>query len=324
MKALLLLLAGIAALATGAAAQAQAAWPSKPVRLVVGLPPGSGSDLLARALAQRLTARWGQPVVVDNRPGANTIVATESVARAAPDGHTLLFALGTSFTVNPHLYPKLPYDPAGDFAPIVLITSFATVLVANPALAANDVGELVSLARSKPGAISYGSIGSGSEMHLLSAMLANKAGIELLHVPYKGIPQLMSAVLTGEVQLTWVGVFSSGPLVRSGRLKALGFGGAKRSPMMPEVPTLAEAGFPDVAMSVSYGLMAPAGTPRPLVERIHADVLKVIEDPEFRDKEMLAKGYEPSGLGPEEYAAFLARDSARNAVMVKVSGARSE
>jgi len=324
MKATVTMLGCAAALALAGLAQAQPAWPSKSVRLVVPLPPGSGSDLLARAMAQRLTVQWGQAVVVDNRPGANTIVATESVARAAPDGHTLLFALGTSFTVNPHLYAKLPYDPVKDFAPIILITTFSTVLVANPALPANGVAELVALARSQPGKISYGSIGAGSEMHLLSAMLANKAGIEMLHVPYKGIPQMMSAVLTGEVQLTWVGVFSSRPLVGSGRLKALGFGGAKRSPMMPEVPTLAESGFPEVEMAVSYGLIAPAATPRALLERIHADVLKVIEDPEFRDKEMLAKGYEPSGLGPEAYAALLARESARHAVMVKISGARVE
>jgi tripartite-type tricarboxylate transporter receptor subunit TctC len=161
-------------------------------------------------------------------------------------------------------------------------------------------------------------------MHLLSAMLANKAGIELLHVPYKGIPQMMSAVLTGEVQLAWVGVFSARPQVQAGKLKALGFGGAKRSPLMPEVPTLAESGYPEVEMSVWYGLVAPAGTPRTIVERIHADTLKLLQDPGFREREMLAKGYEPIGAGPEEFAALIAAESARRAAMVRISGARAD
>ena len=313
-----------AALTAPVYAQAPAAWPSKTVRMVVGLPPGSGSDLLARGLAQRLTMQWGQSVVVENRPGANTIVANESVAHAVPDGHTLVFAIDGGFTVNPHLYAKLPYDPIKDFAPITLITTFGTLLVATPSLPANNVAELIALAKARPGKIAYGSIGSGSQMHLLSAMLGNKAGIELLHVPYKGIPQMMTAVLTGEVQLAWVGVFSARPLVQAGRLKALGFGGTKRAPMMPEVPTLGELGYPEVEASVWYGLLAPAATPRSLVERIHADVLKLLQDPEFRDKEMLSKGYEPSGLGPDEFAALIVRETAARAVMVKISGARAE
>ncbi|MBI2316067.1 MAG: tripartite tricarboxylate transporter substrate binding protein, partial [Betaproteobacteria bacterium] len=293
-------------------------------RLVVPLPPGSGSDLLARAFAQRLTMQWGQSVVVENRPGASTIVANEAVARAAPDGHTLVFAIDGGFTVNPHLYAKLPYHPIKDFAPITLITIFGTLLVANPSLPANSVPELIALAKAQPGKVSYGSIGSGSQMHLLSAMLGHKAGIEILHVPYKGIPQMMTAVLTGEVQLSWVGVFSARPLVRAGRLKALGFGGAKRAAMMPEVPTLAELGYPEVEASVWYGLLAPRATPRLIIERIHADVLKLLRDPEFRDKEMLSKGYEPSGLGPEEFAALIVRETAARGVMVKISGARAE
>jgi tripartite-type tricarboxylate transporter receptor subunit TctC len=159
-------------------------------------------------------------------------------------------------------------------------------------------------------------------MHLLSAMLENKAGIQLLHVPYKGIPQMSLAVLTGEVQLTWVGVFTARPQVQAGKLKALGYSGTKRSNLMPDVPTLAEQGYPDVEMSVWYGILAPAGTPRAIVDRIHGDVTKVMADPEFREKEMLAKGYEPSGLGPEEFAALMRRESQARAVMVKISGAK--
>ena len=299
-------------------------WPQRPVRLVVPLPPGSGSDLLARGLAQRLTALWGQPVVVDNRPGGNMIIATDAVAKSAADGYTLLFGVDTSFTVNPHLYAKLPYDAVKDFQPVTHLTSFGVMLVANPSLPANNLAELVALAKKQPGKISYASIGSGTQMHLLSAMLENKAGVQLLHVPYKGIPQMSLAVLTGEVNMTWVGVFTARPQVQSGKLKALAYSGPSRSSLMPDVPTAIEQGYPDVEMSVWYGVLAPAGTPRAIVERVHADVVKVMADPEFRDKEMLAKGYEPSGLGPEQFAALMAKESQQRAVMVKLSGAKAD
>ncbi len=299
-------------------------WPQRPVRLVVPLPPGSGSDLLARGLAQRLTALWGQPVVVDNRPGGNMIIATDAVAKSAPDGYTLLFGVDTSFTVNPHLYAKLPYDAVKDFQPVTHLTSFGVVLVANPSVPANNLAELVALAKKQPGKVSYASIGSGTQMHLLSAMLENKAGVQLLHVPYKGIPQMSLAVLTGEVNMTWVGVFTARPQVQSGKLKALAYSGPSRSNLMPDVPTAIEQGYPDVEMSVWYGILAPAGTPRAIVERVHADVVRVMADPEFREKEMLGKGYEPSGLGPEQFAALMAKESQQRAVMVKISGAKAD
>ena len=305
-------------------AQAQSPWPSKPVRMVLGLPPGSGSDLLARALAQRLTPMWGQSVVVDNRPGAATNIGTEAVARATPDGHTILFGIDIGLTINPHLYAKMPYDTFRDFAPITLLCSFGLVLVAHPPLAANNVAELIALAKSEPGKITYASIGAGSQMHLLSEMLAHKAGIKLLHVPYKGMGQMMTATLSGEVQLTWAGMFSARGLVSSGRLKALGFSATKRSPMMPGVPTFVEMGMPEVEMGVWYGLLAPAGTPRAIIDRIHADTARLLAEPEFRDKEVLPKGYEPIGAGPEAFAAFLKRDFARQGEMVRISGAKVE
>ena len=306
------------------AAHAQSPWPSKPVRIVIGVSPGSGSDLLARALAQRLTPGWGQSVVVENRPGAATNIGTEVVARAAPDGHTILFGIDIGLTINPHLYAKMPYDTLRDFAPITLLCNFGLVLVANPSLAANNVAELVALARTQPGKIAYSSLGVGSQMHLLSAMLAHKAGIKLLHVPYKGLPEMMTAALTGEVQLAWAGMFSTRGLVSAGRLKALGFTLTKRSPMMPSVPTFAELGMPEVEMGVWYGLLAPAGTPRAIVERIHADTARLLAEPEFRDKEILPKGYEPIGAGPDEFAAFLKRDFAHQREVVRISGAKFE
>jgi len=307
----------------GGAGTAQA-WPAKPVRLVLGLPPGSGSDLLARALAQRLTGQWGQTVIVENRPGANTIIATEFVARATPDAHTLLFGIGYSFTLLPHMYEKIPYDPVADFAPITLLADFGTVLVVNSSLRAGNLAELIALARSQPGKISYGSIGSGSSPHLMWEMINHKAGVKLLHVPYKGQSQLITAVITNEVNATWAGVFTVRPHVASGKVRALAYSAAKRSSAMPELPTILEAGYPDARTEVWYGLFAPARTPRSLVNRIHSDVGALLADREFRDKEIFSKGYEPGGLGPDELAALIRRDLQAGAELVKISGARAE
>lgn len=325
MALLLRMLARISAaaallLATGAIAQS---WPAKPVRLVVPMPPGSGSDLVARAMGQRLTAQWGQPVVVDNRPGGNTLIGGEAVARAAPDGHTLLFGIDLGFTVAPHLQ-KMPYDPLKDFAPVTLLASFASVMVAHPSLPAGNIRELIALARAQPGKFAYGTLGSGSGSHLLTEMLNHRADVRLLHIPYKGAPQLTAAILAGEVPLAWSGVFSMLPHIKSGKLRGIAYGGVKRSPLIPEVPTFVELGMPDVEYSVWYGLLAPAGTPRPVVERIHADVSRLIADPTFRDKELLARAYEPGGLGPDDFAALIRREFESRALMVKLSGAKSE
>ena len=300
------------------------AWPVKPVRLIIGIGPAGGSDLLARAMAQRLTVQWGQSVVVENRVGANGIIATEAVAKSAPDGHTLLFATDSAFTVTPHLVSKLPYDAQKDFAAVTQITEFGTVLVANAALPVNSAAELIALAKKEPGKLTYSSIGNGSQMHLISEMLNNKAGISISHIPYKGVPQMVTAVLTGEVDLTWVGVFSARPHVKSGKLKALAYSIAKRTTFMPDVPSFGELGYPDVEKGVWYGVMAPARTPRALVERIHADIKKLLDEPEFREKELLSKGYEPTGLGPDEFAALIRRQFVSGGNLVKVSGAQVE
>jgi tripartite-type tricarboxylate transporter receptor subunit TctC len=299
-------------------------WPVKPVRMLIGLPPGGGSDPLARALSQRLSMIWGQPVVVDNRPGANTSIATDMVAKSAPDGYTLLFAIDIAFTVNPHLYAKISYDPIRDFTPITQINTFATVLVANPSLPANNIAELISLARSQPGKITYSSIGAGSQMHLLTEMLGNKAKVSMIHIPYKGIPQMMMATIVGEVNLSWVGVFTVRPQVAAGKLKAIGYGASKRTPFMPDLPTFAEAGYPDVDMSVWYGIVGPAGMSRPLVDRIHKDILTVINDPEFRNSEITNRAYEASGLGPDEFAALIKTELAARSELVRISGAKVE
>jgi tripartite-type tricarboxylate transporter receptor subunit TctC len=314
------LAAAMLALTSGALAQG---WPSKPVRLVVPMPPGSGSDLVARAMGQRLSAQWGQPVVVDNRAGGNTIIGGEAVARATPDGHTLLFGIDLGFTVAPHLQ-KMPYDPIKDFAPVTLLASFASVMVAHPSLPAGNIRELIALAKAQPGKFAYGTLGTGSGSHLLTEMLNHRAEVRLLHVPYKGAPQLTTAILGGEVQLAWAGAFSMLPHIKSGKLRALAYGGARRSPLMPDVPTFVELGMPDVEYSVWYGLLAPAGTPRAVIARIHTDLTALIADPAFRDKELLARAYEPSGLGPDEFAAQIKREFDSRGLMVKLSGAKAD
>ena len=318
------MLAGLFAGPVSAQAPSGPDWPNRPVRLVIGIAPGSGSDLLARALAQRLTGQWGQTVVVENRPGANTIIATETVARSAPDAHTLLFALDHAFTTTPHLYAKLPYDPIKDFVPITLLTEFGTVMVANTVLSVQNVQDLIALAKSQPGKISYGSIGSGSQMHLITETLNNKAGINLQHIPYKGMQQLTTAVLAGEVGVTWLGLFSARPHIASGKLKALAYSDNKRASFMPELPTFVSLGYPDVQKSVWYGILAPARTARPLVDRIHGDISRLLADPDFREKEIHSKGYEASGLGPDQFAALIRRQLAAGEMMVKISGARVE
>lgn len=307
-----------------AAPGAEQAWPTRPVRLVLGLPPGSGSDLLARGLAQRLTGKWGQPIVVENRAGANTIIATESVARAAPDGHTLLFGIGYTFTLVPHLYKKIPFDPIEDFAPISGLAEFGTVLVVNPALKVDTFPELIALIKSQPGQISYGSIGSGSSAHLMWEMISYKAGIKLLHVPYKGQSQQMLAVLTNEVNVTWSGAFSVGRHVKAGKLKALAYSSGKRASALPTLPTLAELGYPEAETEVWYGLFAPARTPRAIIDRVHRDVSELLTDPAFREKEIFSKGYEPYNAGPEEITARIKRELVTGAALVKISGAHAD
>src|SRR5438128_2840965 len=212
-------------------------WPAKPVRIVVAYPPGGGIDVMGRQIAEKLTGMWGQPVVVENKPGANTIVAADAVAKSAPDGYTVLLTTDATFSINPHLYAKLPFDTQRDFIPVTMLVLLQQLLAANPSLPANTLGELIALAKAKSGTINYASYGSGSQPHLSGEMLKYRAGIDLVHVPYKGISLAVPAVMAGEVQLTFARIATSmGPL-KGGRIKALAIGGPKRSPLLPEVPT---------------------------------------------------------------------------------------
>jgi tripartite-type tricarboxylate transporter receptor subunit TctC len=292
--------------------------------MVVAYPPGGGIDVMARQIADKLTPAWGQPVVVENKPGANTIVATDTVAKSAPDGYTVLMTTDATFSINPHLYAKLPFDPQRDFVPVTMLVLLQQLLVAHPSLPANTLEELVKLAKAKPGTINYASYGSGSQPHLAGEMLKNKAGIDLVHIPYKGISLAVPAVMAGEVQLTFAGIATSTAPLKSGRIKPLAIGGAQRSPLFPQVPTFAELGYPEVETHAWFGLFLPAGAPREAVSRLYQDTKRILDDPEFRQKQLIERGYEVVGSSPEEFSSYMKTDSASRARAVKISGAKAE
>lgn len=312
----------VGAQAPAAADAATGAWPARTVQLVVPSPAGTGIDVVARMLAHRLSQQWGQPAVVHNRAGANSIIGTESVARAPPDGYTLLFASDATFTVLPHLHASLPYDSARDFAPITQVVTFHQLLVAHPSLGAGSVADLVALARAQPGGITYASYGAGSAAHLLSELLRSQTRTDLLHVPYKGIGPAVAAVLAGEAQLTWAGVYSTEAHVKAGRLKALAIAAPERSAFLPDVPTFAELGYPAVAYDLWFGLFAPAGTPRAVVDRVQRDVARILADPGVNALELRAKGYARAGTEPDAFAERIRRERADRAAVVKLSGAK--
>jgi len=319
-----MLCAGLAALACLAQPAAAQGYPSKPIRIVVPYPAGGGIDIMSRQIAQRLAQKFNQSVVVENKPGAGTLVAAETVARAAPDGHTLLVTTDATMTINPHLYSKLPYDPVKDFVPVTQLVLLNQLLVANANLPVGNLKELLAYAKANPGRLNYASYGVGSQPHLAMEILKAQAGVDIVHVPYKGIPQAVPAAIAGEVQLTFSGAASTQAHIKAGKLKAIAIGGARRLAIMPEVPTFAESGFPDVPANAWFGLFAPAGTPREIVTALHGEVTRMLREPEYLQKEVVAKGYELVAGTPEEFAGFLTADSARNARAVKISGARAD
>jgi tripartite-type tricarboxylate transporter receptor subunit TctC len=300
------------------------AWPDKPVRIIVAYPPGGGIDVMARQIAEKLTRQWGQTVLVENRPGANTIIAADAAAKSPADGHTVLMTTDATFSINPHLYRKLPYDAERDFAPVTMLVLLQQLLVAHPSLPASSLEELIRLAKQKPGMLRYASYGSGSQPHLSGEMLKYKAGIDLLHVPYKGISLAVPAVMANEVELTFAGIATSMPQLKAGRIKAIAIGGAQRSPLLPQVPTFSELGYPEVETHAWFGFFVPAGSPQAVIDKIHLDTRKILEEPEFRQKQLIDKGYEVVGSSPAEFAAYIRKDRESRGRAVKISGARAE
>jgi len=304
-----------------ASPSARAAYPDKPVRLILPFPAGGATDFMARTLAQRLGERLGQPVVVDNRAGAGGAVAAEAVATAAPDGYTLFFATMGTLAINPSLYPKLRYDPVKDFAPIAITHATANVLVVHPQVAAKNVAELIALAKARPGELTFGSAGNGSSSHLAGEYFKSLAGIEMTHVPYKGTSPALVDLLSGRISMMFDTIQVHVENIASGKVRALGVTSAERTPALPGVPTIAESGLPGYEVSMWLGVLAPAGTPKAVINRLNADIVKVMGEAEMK-KQMLGAGIDARSSTPEQFAATVKADTLKWAKIVKAAGAR--
>ena len=296
-------------------------YPSRPVHLVVGFPPGGGNDILARLVGARLQDAWGQSVIVDNKPGANAIIGTELVAKSAPDGYTLLVGASGAMTFNPGLYDKLPYDPVRDFAPITMLGSFPLILSINPSLPAQSVKELIALAKASPGKLNYG---AGSTPFQLAAELFKvQTDVRISHIPYKGSAAAITAVMANDVQLTFVDAPPAMAQIRAGRLRALAVTSRARAAVLPEVPTMIEAGLGQYEVVLWTSLFAPAGTPRPVIDAIHAQVVKALQVAEVRER-MAALGIDPVGNTPEQLGAILRADLDKWTAVAKSAGVKAQ
>jgi tripartite-type tricarboxylate transporter receptor subunit TctC len=310
--------------AVPAAAQAGATYPTRPVRMIVPFPPGGGADLTARVLAQKMSESMGQPIVVENRPGANGVVGTDAVAKAAPDGYTVLLVDRGALGINPSLYAKLPYDPLKDFSYIGIATEGPYVLVVNPALPAKSLAELAALAKAKPGTINYASFGIGSMAQLNVEALNQRMGTDFVHVPYKGAGPAVQAVVAGEVGVAIASVPGVLGFIRDGRVRALAVGSDRRLALLPDVPTLAEAGGgSDTLIPTFFALAAPAGTPPAVVAKLNAELRRALAAPDAADK-LVAAGLVPSGGTPEAMTATVKQDVARFGELVKTIGIKPE
>lgn len=311
-----LLLSSLALVLSAGGANGQA-YPSRPVRIIVPFTAGGLADVLTRGLAQELSKAWGQQVIAENRPGANTIIAAEATAKSPADGYTMLMANDPTLSSNQYLYSKLPYDPVKDFAPVINIIAVPSVLVANSSLPAGTLRELINLAKQKPGEITYGTFGPGSKTHIDTEGYSALAGIKLTHVPYKGVAEVVPALLAGQINVALAGVQPVLVHLRSGKLKALAMATTKRSPVLPEVPTFSEAGIPNFESRSWFGLVVPVGTPRPTIDRIANDVRRIASTKEFQDKFVTGVGLEPFILMPDQFAEMLKADREIYAVRVK-------
>ena len=317
MKALLL---GLALLA--GPLHAQEPYPSRPLKFILPFPPGGGTDLLGRLLAERLSASLGQPVVTENRGGAGGNVGAEAAARSAPDGYTIVL-VAPSLAISPTLYSKLNYDPVKDFAPIGLVASVPNVMVTHPSVPANNLQEFIALAKSKPGGMNFGSGGSGTSNHLAGELLNLTAGIKLVHVPYKGVNLAMQGVLAGEVHLVFIGIPVPAPHIKAGRLRALAVLARERSPILPDVPTAAEAGLGNFDVTTWYGILAPAGTPRPIITRLNAEFVKIMRTPDVRER-LATMATDPLTSTPEEFGAYIQAEIAKWGDVVRKAGLRAD
>jgi tripartite-type tricarboxylate transporter receptor subunit TctC len=304
------------------AAHAQA-YPSRPVRLVVPFLPGGSADILGRALAQKLSDGLGQPVVVENRPGAGTAIAAELVAKAPADGYTLMLGTVSSHAINPALNPKLPFDPLRDFTPVAPVASIPFALLVHPSVPARTVPELIAYARSRPGKLDYSSAGNGTSNHLAGELFEAMTGTHMVHIPYRGSAPALQDLIAGRVSVMFDLVLTAAPHVRSGAVRALAVTGAKRSAALPDVPTVAESGLPGYEVSAWFGVFAPAGLPRPVVDRLNAEVARALAAPDLQQR-LVSQGAEPLAGSPDQFAAYLKSEVAKWGKVVRDAGVQPE
>jgi tripartite-type tricarboxylate transporter receptor subunit TctC len=312
--------AGCVAAAGSASGQG---YPNKPIRIVVPQAPGGGNDTIARMISHKLTPALKQQVVADNRPGAGGMIAAELVAKAAPDGYTLLLGNMATLTIIPNIQKKIPYDPLKDFDPVSLIASAPHLLVVHPSVPVNSVKQLIALAKAKPDQLNYASNGIGSTTHLATELFKLMTGTRIVHVPYKGLSPALTDLLSGQMQLMFSSAVAMLPHVKSGRLRALAMTGAKRSPSIPDIPTVAESGVRDYEAGSWYGIVAPAGTARPIIDLLNREIVAAIKSPDIFDR-LTLEAVTPVGNTPEEFAAYIRVEHARIAKVVKASSAKFE
>jgi tripartite-type tricarboxylate transporter receptor subunit TctC len=315
------IVAALSALLTAGNAFAQASYPDKPLRILVGFVAGGPADTVARVVGDKLTEAWGTPVVIENVTGSGGNMATERVAKAAPDGYTLLLGTSGPFVIHPSLYPRLPFDPVKDFAPITQLCFTANVLVVNNDVPAKSVAELTALARAQPGKLTYGSAGVGTTQHLSGELYKTMAGLDIQHVPYRGTAAVMPDLLGGRLTMVFSSPVSALPLAREGKVRALAVTSLTRAPSSPDLPTMVEAGFPGFDATAWFALLAPAGTPEPIIAKLHRKAVRILALPDVR-KRFDELGMVPMGTSPAQFAAAMAAEAPLWAKVIKASGAR--
>lgn len=297
-------------------------YPARPVRFILPFPPGGGTDILGRLISDRLSASLGQPVVTENRGGAGGNVGAEVAARSAPDGYTIVLC-APSLAISPSLYSKLNYDPVKDFAPISLVATVPNVLITHPSVPAQTLQEFIAHVRTKPGALNFGSGGNGTSNHLAGELFNIVTGTKLVHIPYKGVNLAMQDVLSGQIHLVVIGIPAAAPHIKAGRLRALGVIAPQRAAALPEVPTVAEAGLKDFEVTTWYGVLAPAGTPRPIITRLNGELVKIMHAPEMKEK-LAASGTDPLTSTPEEFSAYLRQEIAKWGEVVRKANLKAD
>jgi tripartite-type tricarboxylate transporter receptor subunit TctC len=317
----LITIAALGLFPLGAAAQPASAYPNKAIRIIVPFPPGGAVDILGRAIGAKLSEQLGQPVTIDNRPGAGGALGGEAAARSAADGYTLLMGSTTTMSINQYLYAKLPYDPARDFVPVTLVAFVPHMLVVGPSVPVQNLREFIAYAKANPGKLNYASAGNGTPHHIAAEMFKQMTGTDLVHIPYKGTGPAVTDIVGGQVSFMSVEMLAAMPMVSAGKMRALGVATPRRNPGAPDVPTIAEAGLPGFEVTSWYGVVAPAGTPREVTTKLAAEIAKAVASADFRER-LAGMGATPVGNTPEEFGVFMRRESEKWEKAVKASGAR--